>query len=315
MNRAATVLLAPLGLIYGVAVRFRNELYRRGLIASETIGVPVISVGNLTSGGTGKTTLVAWLARELAAQGRRVCILTRGYGRQNPRSRVVASDGQTVLADVSQTGDEPWLLADKLRGKAAVICDADRVSAAKWAMTNLGSNVFVLDDAFQHQRIARQLNILTIDARNPWGNGRLLPAGILREPKRELARADCLVITRTDSDYTAALQQQLAQIHPKAPAFLSKMRMTALRELGGETTADSQEVEGSRFGAFCAIGNPASFHSLVRDAGYEVVLSRTFRDHHNYIQPDIDAIVRAARAKRVQALLTTAKDAVKLRSL
>jgi len=179
MNRAATVALAPIGGIYGIFVKARNACYRRGILRTRQVGVPVVSIGNLTSGGTGKTPLVEWTARELASLGRKVCVLTRGYGRTDSGRQVVASNGQEILADVAQTGDEAFMLAEKLRGQAAVICNADRVSAAVWAIKNLESDVFVLDDAFQHQQIARDLNILAVDATNPWGIRRSLPAGTL----------------------------------------------------------------------------------------------------------------------------------------
>jgi tetraacyldisaccharide 4'-kinase len=180
MNSAVTLALAPLGRLYGVAMRVRRGLYGSGRFRVNELGVPVISVGNLTTGGTGKTPLVEWIARELARTGQRVCILTRGYGRRSPGARVVASNGKEIVANAAQAGDEPLLLAETLNGLAAVISDADRVAAAGWAIENLRSEVFVLDDGFQHLRVARNLNILTIDATNPWGIRRLLPAGILR---------------------------------------------------------------------------------------------------------------------------------------
>src|ERR1041385_4083605 len=197
MKRTATIALTPLSVLYGVGVRARNGLYRRGVRKSVDVGVPVISVGNLTTGGTGKTPLVEMLAARMAAEGSRVCVLTRGYGRGS-RGRVVVSDNSCVLADVNEAGDEPLLLAENLRGRAAVVCDKNRVAAARWAIENLGSQAFVLDDAFQHQQIQRDVNILTIDATNAFGNGKLLPAGILRESSTGMRRANCIVITRAN---------------------------------------------------------------------------------------------------------------------
>ena len=188
--------LAPLGTLYGALVRTRLRLYRSGLLKTENVGAPVISVGNITAGGTGKTPLVEWAARALAGEGRRACVLTRGYGRADERRRVVASDGRSVLADAVECGDEPRLLAEKLLGAASVVCDRDRVAAARWAREHLGADAFVLDDGFQHLRIARDLDIVTLDATAPWGGGHLLPRGRLREPPGSLARADCVVITR-----------------------------------------------------------------------------------------------------------------------
>src|SRR5258706_1864313 len=174
-----SIALAPLGRLYGAAMQARRSLYRAGRLPVFELGVPVISVGNLTTGGTGKTPLVEWIARDLARTGRRVCILTRGYGRQSAGTRVVVSDGKEMISNAMEAGDEPLLLAETLKGLAAVISDADRVSAAHWAFENLHSQVFALDDGLQHLRVARDLNILTIDATKPWGNRKLFPAGIL----------------------------------------------------------------------------------------------------------------------------------------
>src|SRR5215213_1155286 len=190
--------LAPLSLAFGALARARSRLYRSGVFKTERVGAPVISVGNLTAGGTGKTPLVEWVARAIAEEGLRPCVLTRGYGRENEGRRVVVSDGVRVLAGVREGGDEAVLLAESLSGVASVVCDRDRVAAARWAREHLGAQAFVLDDGFQHMRIARDLDVVTLDATAPWGGGHLLPWGRLREPVTALARADCVVITRSD---------------------------------------------------------------------------------------------------------------------
>jgi tetraacyldisaccharide 4'-kinase len=313
MNRAATVALAPIAGLYGIFVKARNASYRRGILPTQHVDVPVISVGNLTSGGTGKTPLVEWTARELASLGLKVCILTRGYGRRNPRRQVIASNGIEILAQVSQTGDEAFMLAERLRGQAAVICNADRVSAAGWAIKNLGSQVFVLDDAFQHRRLARDLNLLTIDASNPWGNRRCLPAGILRESIEELARADCVVLTRSDLENDRGLENEIERIHPGMPVLKSRMRHTRLREVNTNPAPENpEEIKALRVGAFCGIGNSESFFELLRRQGYVLTYQRSFRDHHNFTQGDIDLLIRQAQTEGAQALLVTAKDAAKL---
>lgn len=316
MNRAATVALAPISGIYGIFVKARNACYRHGILRTRQVGVPVISIGNLTSGGTGKTPLVEWTAQELAALDRKVCVLTRGYGRNNPGRRVIASDGKEVLADVARTGDEAFILAERLRGQAAVICDANRVSAAAWAIENLGSDVFVLDDAFQHQQIARDLNILAVDAMNPWGNRRSIPGGILRESIGELSRADCVVITRTDLENPRRLQDEIEKTHPGMPILLSRMKHSQLREVGTNSpVTDSEKIKALTVGAFCGIGNPDSFFRLLQHEGYSLTYQHSFRDHYNFTQADVDVILRQAQSKGAQALLTTAKDAAKLRTL
>ena len=191
-------MLTPLGWLYGRIADLRNALYDRGVLRSHPLAARTISIGNITTGGTGKTPLVAHVAEILAERGEKVCILTRGYGRENPKDRVLVSDGVNVLADAKQGGDEPVELARKLLGKAVVVADADRVSAAKWAKEKFGVTAFVLDDGFQHRRAERDVDIICIDATNPFGGGKMLPAGRLREPLHNLERADAVVITSAD---------------------------------------------------------------------------------------------------------------------
>ena len=317
MNRAAIVMLTPLSGLYGVVMKARRALYRRGVFQVHKIGAPVISVGNLTTGGTGKTPLVEWIARALAQRQKRVCILTRGYGRQHPGSRVLVSNGSEIFSDAREAGDEPLLLAEKLKGKAAVICDADRLAAARWAIENIGANLFILDDGFQHVRLARDYNIVVIDATNPWGNGRLLPSGHLRESPRQLARADCIVITRADDvTQTEALKSEIDQLSKGRPVFLSRMRIDGLRKLGdleeGEAGENPRPVPVA---AFCGVGNPESFFAQLRRDGYKLCHTRAFPDHHYYSQEEINALISQSSERGAHALLTTAKDEVKLRSL
>ena len=316
MNSAVTIALTPLAGLYGMAMKARRALYHSGRFRVHDPGTPVISIGNLTTGGTGKTPLVEWIASELAQTGRRVCVLTRGYGRRSAGTRVIVSDGNEVISDAARAGDEALLLAERLKGQAAVISDADRVSAARWAVENLQSDVFVLDDGFQHLRIARNLNILTIDATNPWGNGKLLPAGILRESPAELARADCIVITRADDPaQTEKLRREIAAQRKDCPVFCSQMRLSGLRPQPGQPLIAAEEIRASRIAAFCGLGNPESFFALLRSSGYQLAHTQSFRDHHWYTQTDIDRLVRESVSRGARILLTTAKDEVKLRSL
>lgn len=314
MNRAATIALTPLGLLYGAAMRARAYLYERRILRTHQIGKPVISVGNLTTGGTGKTPLVAAIAQHLAQEGRRVCILTRGYGRQNPSRRVVVSDGNQILADVRQTGDEPLMLAEQLKGKAAVICDADRVAAAHFAAKDLAIDVFILDDGFQNLRIARDVNVLTIDATNPWGNKHVLPAGVLREPVKALQRADCVVLTRTDRSNHAHLLEQIEKLC-QAPVLSSRMIISGIRSIQSAGDAQATPAPGRRpVAALCAVGNPQAFFDLLR-ADFDLTCTKGFRDHYQFTQADIDRVTRDALASGAQALVATAKDEVKLRAL
>ncbi|HEV2863377.1 MAG TPA: tetraacyldisaccharide 4'-kinase [Pyrinomonadaceae bacterium] len=309
-----TPALVPLSFAYGALVRARLALYGVGALKSRDAGAPVVSVGNITAGGTGKTPLVEWAAGALADEGRRVCVLTRGYGRREEWRRVVASDGGRLMADVDESGDEPRLLAERLLGKAAVVCDADRVEAGRWAVKELGSEVFVLDDGFQHLRIARDLDIVTVDATDPWGGGRLLPFGRLREPLSGLARAGCVVITRADmaEDLARVSAEAERLTGGRAPVFASTLRTTAVRPLAD--AVDGGEAVGP-FAAFCGVGNPRAFFAHLRNEGRELVYTRAFQDHHAYTQRDVDALTSEAGRRGARSLLTTAKDAVKLRRL
>jgi tetraacyldisaccharide 4'-kinase len=347
--------LAPLGMLYGAVTRARAGLYRAGLLKTERVGAPVVSVGNLTAGGTGKTPLVEWVASALAREGLRACVLTRGYGRADEGRRVVASDGARVLAEVAECGDEPRLLAERLLGAASVVCDRDRVGAARWARAELGAEVFVLDDGFQHLRIARDLDVVTLDATDPWGGGHLLPRGRLREPVSALARADCVVITRSElAEDLGALRAEAARLSGgRAAIMTSRVRtrgLVPLGEFGARVGRDAAaEVEsrvvgtsglegvgagrselggvgvgasgrespgvGAHVAAFCAVGNPRAYFEHLRRDGFELCHTRAFADHHAYTAADAESVSREAERRGARALLTTAKDAVKLRGL
>ena len=319
MTRASSIILPPLGALYGAITETRLALYRRGILNISRLDAPVISIGNITTGGTGKTPLVEYIARALAAEGRQVCILTRGYGRQNQKARVLVSDAQKVLAGEKEAGDEPFLLAENLQGIAAVISDADRFAAGQWAIRELGSEVFILDDGFQHLRLARNLNVAMIDATNPWGDGQLLPRGRLRERRGGLARADCILITRADqAEDVESLRGELDKVSNHRPLFTSVMRVRGLRKfdqpLPTNAARAKPEIEPP-VAAFCAIGNPGAFMDQIRNAGYELVGASVFPDHHRYDQRDVGSIIEKARKEGAKSLITTAKDAVKLRGL
>jgi len=308
-----SIVLHPLSLLYGAVTRTRLSLYRRGTFQTTKLDRPVISVGNITTGGTGKTPLVEFVARAIASQGKKVCILTRGYGRRDPHLQVIVSDGYGVLATPSEAGDAPFLLATKLSGLAAVISSADRIAAGQEAIKDFGTDCFVLDDGFQHLRLARDLNIVTIDATNPWGGGSLLPYGRLREAPEGLSRADCVVLTRCDQVKSVEdLREEIVRLTGGRPVFQSQMRAVRVVSLknGGETIAPP-----ARVAAFCAVGNPGSFFEGLRRMGYEMAVEKSFADHHVFTQDEIDSITQAAKETGAIGLITTAKDAVKLRAL
>lgn len=316
MKGAGGIILAPLGVLYSAATRARLALYRRGALTVHRLNSIVVSVGNITTGGTGKTPLVEWVARAAAREGRNPCVLTRGYGREDVGKRVLVSDGERVFADAREGGDEPRLLAESLSGIAAVVSDADRVSAARWAAEHLQSDLFILDDGFQHLRLARDLDLVAVDATNPWGGGRLLPAGRLREPLDGLKRADLIILTRAEQAADAdSLSEQATRLSGGRPVILSRTRTKAVRPLDQAMTTGTSLDVPQPLAAFCAIGNPPAFFAHLRREGFVLNHTRAFPDHYVYKQADVDALAAEAKGRGALALVTTAKDAVKLRSL
>jgi tetraacyldisaccharide 4'-kinase len=227
----------------------------------------------------------------------------------------LVSDGTQLLASPLQSGDEPYLLAENLLGKAAVIANPNRLAAGAWAIEHLGSEVFVLDDGFQHLALQRDLDIVTIDATNPFGGGSLLPNGRLREPRSGLARAGCIVVTRTEQvENPTSPKHELSRLIPGTPVFSSQMIVSGIRTSNG-APVDKNNLSSQRVAAFCGVGNPKSFFNQLRREGYTLGLTRTFADHHNYTQTDIDRLVKDAQEHGETVLLTTAKDALKLTNL
>jgi tetraacyldisaccharide 4'-kinase len=311
-------MLRPLGWLYGRIIDLRNLFYDKGWFKTFDLGARTISIGNITTGGTGKTPLVTYVAELLAANGEKVSVLTRGYGRQDPSQRVLVSDFERVLVDARTGGDEPVEVAEKLQGKAIVVADADRVVAAEWARDQFGITTFVLDDAFQHRRAKRDLDIVCIDATDPFGNGSILPAGPLREPLKNLKRADLVVITRANLvDDTSNIKSEISKWAPGASIFEGSGKIVGLAEFGARAAVVRNEEEENprrkKFLAFCGLGNPSNFFRQLGSDGFEVVVKKPFPDHHYYTQDEIRKLENLARSAGADALATTAKDAVELR--
>lgn len=303
---------------YGKIQNLRSSLYEKEIFTSHSLGAKTVSIGNITVGGTGKTPLVAFVAKVLAEKGERVCILSRGYGRKNAKSRVLVSDSEKLLVEAEVAGDEPFELANKLLGKAVVIVDANRVSAAKFAVEKFGISAFVLDDAFQHQKAQRDLNIVCIDATNPFGNGKTLPFGILREPLENLNRADAIVITRANlSKKLEAIKTEISAF-TRCPIFAAGnkiLKLTDLKDFPADSENQQATTKKQRSFAFCALGNPDNFFEQLKSENFSVISTLKFPDHHFYKQKDIEKIEDSARKSGAKILLTTPKDAVKLRNL
>ncbi|NQT52572.1 tetraacyldisaccharide 4'-kinase [bacterium] len=293
--------LRLLSLPYGLATWVRDVLYRCGVLRSRTLSVPVVSVGNLTTGGTGKTPLVVWIARWLAAHGVVPAILSRGYGSTAPDG----SDTDEALLFRRFVPDVPHLTG------------SDRYASGQRAITDHGAQCLVLDDGFQHRQLARDLNIAVVDCLLPFGYGHLLPRGLLREPLSGLRRADLIVLSRCDLCSPAAragIRERLAARCPATPVVESAHQPVRLTRHGSEHRKPLAWMQGRKVLAFSALGNPEAFPRTLAPLGADVLEHRAFRDHHWYTDADLAALARDAAAAGAEALVTTEKDAVKIAS-
>jgi tetraacyldisaccharide 4'-kinase len=308
-------ILLFLSQVFRLAVACRRLLYGLGIFRSHQPACPVICVGNLTVGGTGKTPVVEALARELTARGRRVAILSRGYGSKREkwcffkknRPRVV-SDGRRVLLKAREAGDEASMLAQSLRG-VVVISGRDRLKSAAVAMKNHGCNVLILDDGFQYLRLRSQISILLMDKSNPFGNGHLLPRGILREPVSAMRRATHVLLTRADGSPNESLDRLLKK-YSKFPAMESCPVARELRSPTGKIPLPA--LAGKRVAIFSGIANPESFENFIHATGASIVHNRRFPDHYPFDASEIDQIREEAGKLRAEMVITTEKDLVRL---
>lgn len=299
MNRAR-MLLWPASVLYGLGARARVWGYRRGWFSQRRLQKPVICVGNLTVGGTGKTPMVIWIAQRFAQQGKRVGILTRGY--QGVRVRETGEGG----GEASEIGsDEARLMESRLPEEFVRIgVGADRLASGSqlepWA------DYFLLDDGLQHLQLARDANVVLIDALEPFGGGHLLPAGNLREPRSALRRADVVVITR--SQHSPAIEAVVRR-YSQSPIFYASVKLETPKLYAGSTARGTGlPAAGWRFFAFCGIGNPRGFLADLHRAEIPVAGHFSFRDHHRYSAADMRYLEGTAREAGADALLCTEKD-------
>ncbi len=285
------------------------SLHKRYRLSSQKrLDGRVVSVGNLTLGGTGKTPVVIAIAEEAIRRGLKPCILTRGYGGDGGGS-VIVSSGGGPLASWAEAGDEAVLMAERLKG-AWVIKDANRY---RGGLISGNRDIFLLDDGFQHWRLHRDLDIVVVDATNPFGRGRLIPLGRLREPVDELKRADIIIINKAGGK-EAALERTLRSYNKEAPIFYGRYRLDGLAGLDGRVHP-VHLLKGGRVFAFCGIGNPGQFIDTIGGLGAFLAGRKAFRDHHSYRDRDLRGIIRRAREKRADFIVTTEKDLVKIRGL
>jgi len=300
MEALLNVLLLPASLVYGWIGRLRVWCYRRGWITSCRMPVPVVSVGNLATGGTGKTPMVAWLLDWAQRKGLRAAVISRGYGGKRLEGVLTVCAGTGPLVPAAEAGDEPWLLASRYP-RAVVVVGRDRVGCAERAVRELGAELLLIDDGYQHLRLQRDLDLLLLDARRPFANGRVLPAGYLREPASARQRADLVILTRWHSGVKlpATLDDAVCARHCLGDR---------LRGLNGELVQG--DPPHGRAAAFCGIADPESFFSQLRDMGFRLETTLAFADHCDYSPAILDQI--AGLAENIDFFLTTEKDGVKL---
>ncbi len=319
-------LLWGLSRLYGAAVSLRLGLYRLGLRRHRELGCQVLSVGNLTVGGTGKTPIVEVFARELLKRGRKVAILSRGYRRDQPslgqrlldmvtqrqrrRPPPVVSDGQRLLLDSARGGDEPFMLATNLP-KAAVIVGKDRVKSGLYAIRKLGCDTLILDDGFQYLRLKHRRDIVLVDRTNPFGNRHLLPRGILREPIRNIRRADFIFITKSNGDGAEELKRRLRELNPDAEISECRHTPRHLRDVFTGETLSLERLQGLDIAAVSGIAAPKGFEDTLIRLGARVLYHKRYTDHHRYTQQEILDVINRALQRGAKAVVTTEKDAVR----
>ena len=302
-------LLTPFSALYGRAMERRARRYASGARSSDRVSVPVVSVGNLTFGGTGKTPFVELLARRLRFEGRRPAVVSRGYGRRS-KGVVVVSEGSGPLVGPDEGGDEPVAIARRVPGVPVVVGEK-RVDAARTAIDR-GADLVLLDDGFQHLALHRDVDLLLLDATDPFGGGALPPAGRLREPLSALSRADAVVFTRLDRPEPPSIAvEELAARNPGAPVFTARIRPAGLWDESG-SPVPAARLSTRRFVAVCGIANPASFARSISDLDLVAESTLAFPDHHRYRRRDLESIRRAADRTGSSWILTTEKDAPKL---
>lgn len=289
--------LAIATIAYSIGIRLRNFLYSKGWLKIHTADVPVISIGNITTGGTGKTPLVIWLCKFLQKNDIQCAVLTRGYK--------IRATGDKRRA----TMDEPAILT-KNCPQAKIIVNPDRVEAAAEAVNKLGAKALIMDDGFQHRRLARELDIVTIDGTCPFGYGKLLPAGLLREPVASLKRADAAVLTRCDQISESELSQiekKLRLINPDMIIAKSIHSPVCAKTINNQEITIEQ-LRGRKIFAFCGIGNPDAFLNTIKSTGANLIGSKIYNDHYYYTDSDINDIHDRANRLEADLILTTQKD-------
>lgn len=318
--------LRVLSWVFQAIVQTRLWLYEVGVFRPHALGCQVISIGNLTVGGTGKTPIVEVFARTLQQSGRKVAILSRGYRKeedpflkrlwrqltfdvQETPPRVV-SDGRHLLLDSALSGDEPFMLAQNLP-EVAVIVDANRVKAGLYAIRKLGCDTLILDDGFQYLHLKHRLDIVLVDRTNPFGNRRLLPRGILREPIRNLNRAGFIFITKSNGDGAIELKQDLRRYNSHAEISECRHSAKYLQDLYTKERVALDYIKGLPVAAVSGIASPKGFEDELIRLGAKVLYHKRYADHHRYTQQEIIDVINKGLNRGAKIVVTTEKDAVR----
>jgi len=307
------IIAFAISLPYLLIINFRNWLYDRKIIASVKLPCPVISVGNITVGGTGKTPCVIMLAKMLQFQGFKPAILSRGYGGNSSKSVNIVSDGKNILLDSKTAGDEPFLMAQSLKN-IPIIVGSQRIKTGKAAIRQFGTNVLICDDAMQHRQIFRDINLVLLDGQKPFGNGFVLPRGKLREPIAGLKRASAFLLTRTDETAEAEnIKSKLAQVGD-IPIFTSIHKLQDVIKADYSVKLLIANLAGKKVCAFCGIAAPDSFKKSLLAARAHILSWDIFPDHHNYNRTDLETVKNNFYNYDADIIITTQKDCMRLQS-
>lgn len=299
---------------YAGGAMLNRLLHEAGVLTRNTLPVPVLSVGNITMGGTGKSPFVIWLVERLRRLGRRPAILTRGYGRDDESKLVIVHDGKSLLASTAQAGDEPVMLALAL-GNVPVIACSDRTRAGKVALRRFKVDTLILDDGFQHHRLARQGEFVLVDSTRRLSSLRLTPRGSLRERPATLNRAHLIVLTRCNQSSSAkVVAAEVAKAAPRIPTIRTRIVPEGVYTLRGRRIPDAQ-VRGAKAVVLCGVGNPASVGKTAREAGLAVKKLLALPDHARVNKTAVLKADLLRQRMRADFLIVTEKDAVKLREL
>tara|TARA_B100000686_G_C16768660_1_gene963536 strand:+ start:724 stop:1812 length:1089 start_codon:yes stop_codon:yes gene_type:complete len=300
--------LNAVSFFHSALMRLRSRGYSAGWLSSKKLDCRVVSIGNLTLGGTGKTPMTLWLARMLRSRGHRPAILSRGYKGTTQGSTNVVCDGQNVLLSPESAGDEPVMLASRLKD-VPVLVGANRYSSALFASQHFDSDVLLLDDGYQHLALRRDCNILLLDCANPFGNGLVFPSGHLREPIEAIERADVICFTRCSEEGSFSTGDFPLKL--SKPSVKTRPRLSAWVRLDTGERLPPEGLCGESVLAFCGIARPEDFQRLLDKAGVRTVSKFDFSDHHFYSKKDLNLMQRGLGKAR--CIATTEKDAVKIR--